>query len=80
LKTVGRVKRGRQFWCCQIQQRVPQVVIYRHLGNGWSVANQLVRHKKLKQQRTGAYEIYRITQPETAEEELLTEIHLPLKS
>lgn len=60
--------------------RVDHIGSYRHLGNGWSVANQLVRHKKLKQQRTGTYEIYRTTPPETAEEELLTEIYLPLKS
>ncbi len=58
--------------------RVQHVGSYRHLGNGWSVANQLVRHKKLKQSRCGTYEIYR-TVPPTPEQELVTDIYLPLK-
>lgn len=52
---------------------------YHHLGNGWSVANQLVRYKKLKQHRCGTYEIYITTPPETTEKDLITEIYLPLK-
>ena len=52
---------------------------YDHLGNGWSVANQIVRYKKLKQHRCGTYEIYVATPPETAEKDLVTEIYLPLK-
>jgi effector-binding domain-containing protein len=64
---------------CQAFQ-VDHVGSYRHLGNGWSVANQLVRHQKLKQQRTGTFEIYRTTPPETPEADLLTEIYLPLRS
>lgn len=59
--------------------RVEHIGSYRHLGNGWSVANQLVRFKKLKQPRTGTYEIYQTTPPETPEEELSTDIFLPLK-
>ena len=59
--------------------RVEHVGSYRHLGNGWSVANQLARHRKLKQSRAGTYEIYRTTPPETPEEELVTDIYLPLK-
>lgn len=53
---------------------------HRHLGNAWSVANQLVRKQKLKQTRGGTFEIYRTTPPETPENELLTEIYLPLRS
>lgn len=59
--------------------RVEHIGSYRHLGNGWSVANQLVRFKKLKQPRTGTFEIYQTTPPETPEAELSTDIILPLK-
>ncbi len=59
--------------------RVEHVGSYRHLGNGWSVANQIVRYLKLKQCRTGTYEIYRTTPPQTPEAELVTDIYLPLK-
>lgn len=52
---------------------------YRHLGNGWSVANQLVRAQKLKQSKVGTFEIYRTIPPHTPENELLTDIYLPLK-
>lgn len=57
--------------------RVDHLGAYGHLGNAWSVANQLARHQKLKQSRRGTYEIYRITPP-TAEDQLVTEIYLPL--
>jgi len=60
--------------------QVDHIGSYAHLGNGWSVANQLVRHQKLKQQRCGTFEIYRTTPPETPDHELLTEIYLPLRS
>jgi effector-binding domain-containing protein len=59
--------------------RVEHVGNYRHLGNGWSIANQLVRHQKLKQQRIGTYEIYRTTPAEVPEQECRTDIYLPLK-
>jgi len=52
---------------------------YRHLGNGWSVANQIARYRKLKQRREGAFEVYRSTPPETPEHELQTDIYLPLR-
>lgn len=52
---------------------------YQHLGNGWSVANQLVRYQKLKQHRCGTFEIYVTTPPATADNDLSTEIYLPLK-
>jgi len=52
---------------------------YRHLGNGWSVANQLVRHLKLKQRSCGTFEIYRNWPGEVSESELVTDIYLPLK-
>lgn len=58
---------------------VEHVGSYRHLGNGWSVANQMVRHQKLKQSRCGAFEIYRTTPPSTPEAELQTDIYLPLR-
>ncbi len=52
---------------------------YRHLGNGWSAANQLVRHRKLKQRSCGTFEIYRNEPGEVPEAELVTDIYLPLK-
>ena len=59
--------------------RVEHVGAYRHLGNGWSVANQLCRYKKLKQQRLGTFEIYRTTPAEVQEQDIKTDIYLPLR-
>ena len=59
--------------------RVEHIGSYNHLGNAWSVANQVARHRKLKQQRCGTYEIYRTTPPSTPDAELQTDIYLPLK-
>ena len=59
--------------------RVEHIGSYRHLGNGWSVANQLVQHKKLKQRKKGTYEIYRTIPPATPEDQLQTDIYLPLR-
>ncbi len=59
--------------------RVRHIGSYRHLGNGWSAANQIARYRKLKTCRTGTYEIYRTTAPETPESELITDIYLPLR-
>lgn len=59
--------------------RVQHTGSYRHLGNGWSVANQVVRYSKLKQRREGTFEIYRTTPPDTPENELVTDIYLPLR-
>jgi effector-binding domain-containing protein len=58
---------------------VEHIGSYRHLGNAWSVANQIARHKKLKQCRTGTYEIYTTTPPQTPEALLQTDIYLPLR-
>lgn len=60
--------------------RVEHVGAYRHLGNGWSVANQLCRYKKLKQQRLGTFEIYRTTPAEVQEQDIKTDIYLPLRT
>lgn len=59
--------------------KVTHIGPYHHLGNGWSVANQLVRFRKMKQHRCGTYEIYVTTPPDTEERALVTEIYLPLK-
>ena len=58
---------------------VEHIGSYRHLGNAWSVANQIARYKKLKQCRTGTYEIYTTTPPQTPESLLQTDIYLPLR-
>ncbi len=59
--------------------RVEHIGAYRHLGNGWSAANQIVRYRKLKQGRSGTYEIYRNTPADTADADLVTDIYLPLR-
>jgi effector-binding domain-containing protein len=59
--------------------RVEHIGSYRHLGNAWSVANQWVQCKKMKQLRVGTFEIYRNTPDQVPEEELRTDIYLPLK-
>lgn len=59
--------------------RVEHIGRYEHLGNGWSVANQLVQHRKHKQLRVGTFEIYRTTPPETPQEALQTDIYLPIR-
>ncbi len=59
---------------------VKHIGSYHHLGNAWSVANQIARYKKLKQCKLGTFELYRTTPPETPDAELLTEIYLPLRS
>ena len=67
---------------CTIPQgnafRVEHVGSYDHLANGWSVAQQHARHQKLKLSKT-PYEIYRNSPHETAAEELVTDIYLPLR-
>lgn len=59
--------------------RVEHIGSYRHLGNGWSVANQIARHRKLKQHKCGTFELHRNTPEDTPESELRTDIFLPLK-
>jgi effector-binding domain-containing protein len=58
--------------------RVEHTGSYRHLGNAWAIANQIVRHRKFKQRSCGTFEIYR-TVPPVPESELKTDIYLPLK-
>ena len=52
---------------------------YHHLGNGWSVANQLARHHKLKQSNAGAFELYRPLVQGAAPTDRKVDIFLPLK-
>lgn len=59
--------------------RVEHIGGYQHLGNAWSVANQIVRFRKMRQKQCGTYEIYRTTPPSTSSAELKTDIYLPLK-
>jgi effector-binding domain-containing protein len=59
--------------------QVRHIGSYSHLGNAWSAANQIVRHKKLKQKSCGTFEIYRNGPGEVPEPELVTDIYLPLK-
>lgn len=70
--TTWSLKRSKAF-------RVEHIGSYRHLGNGWSVANQVARFRKLKMCRTGTYEIYRAAPPQTSEDNTITDIYLPLK-
>jgi len=59
--------------------RVDHHGAYRHLGNGWSIANQIARYRKYKQRSCGAFEIYRQAVPQVAEDQQVTEIYLPLR-
>jgi DNA gyrase inhibitor GyrI len=59
---------------------VEHIGSYLHLGNAWSVANQIVRAQKLKQCKLGTFEIYKSFPPATPEAECVTEIYLPLRS
>ena len=52
---------------------------YENLGNAWSAANQIVRYRKLKQSKVGAFEIYRNNPETTDPADLKTDIYLPLK-
>ena len=53
---------------------------YNHLGNAWSTAMAYQRYKKLKPLKSQCpFEIYASDPEETAEDELITEIYVPLK-
>ena len=53
---------------------------YLHLGNGWMTAMSFSRMKKMKLRKSPVgYEFYPNNPYETPEEELITEIYLPLK-
>ncbi len=59
--------------------RVDHIGSYNHLGNAWFAANQIARNTGLKQSKVGTFEIYRNDPCEVAEEDIVTEIYLPLK-
>ena len=59
--------------------RVEHVGSYDHLGNAWSAAHQFARCKRLRQKKTGSFEIYRNDPKDTPPAELRTEIFLPLR-
>ena len=59
--------------------RVDHLGNYDHLGNSWSAAMQYARHKKLKQSKVGAFELYKNDPNVVAPADLVTEIYLPLK-
>ena len=58
---------------------VEHIGSYDHLGNAWSAANQLARHKKLKPCKLGTFELYKSPSSDTPADELRTEIYLPLR-
>ena len=58
---------------------VEHVGKYSHLGNAWSTGHQHIRYKKLKPAKIPSCEIYRNNPHETAEEDLITEVNLPLR-
>lgn len=68
-------------WSCPAGNafRVEQQGPYRHLGNGWSAANQICRYRKLKQSRVGTFEIYRTMPGEVPDAQIRTDIYLPLR-
>ena len=58
---------------------VEHIGSYENLGNAWGAAYQYARYKKLKQSKTGTFEIYKNCPDDTAPGELRTEIFLPLR-
>lgn len=52
---------------------------YKHLGNGWSAANQYVRYKRMKQSGCSAFEIYTNDPHELPIDQWCTKIYLPLR-
>ena len=53
---------------------------YRHLGNAWGTAMSYQRYKKIKLSKsTFPYELYPNSPEDTPEENLVTEIYLPLR-
>ena len=70
--TIWKMPPGRAY-------RIEHIGSYKHLGNGWSAANQIVRTRKWKQSRIGTYEIYRNADSNQNEAEAVTDIYLPLK-
>jgi effector-binding domain-containing protein len=58
---------------------VEHIGSYRHLGNAWSAANQIVRYQKMKQSKLGTFELLKTTPSQVPEAELRTEIYLPLR-
>lgn len=59
--------------------RIDHTGSYHHVGNAWSTGHKVARHRKLKQSKAGAFEIYRNDPEETAPADLKTEIYMPLK-
>ena len=53
---------------------------YRHLGNAWSIGMQDLRHDKLKMDKKNPpFEVYLDDPEETAQNELVTEIYIPVR-
>jgi effector-binding domain-containing protein len=52
---------------------------YKHLGNAWSIANQIAKHQKLKLNRSASFEIYTNSPHDNPEESLQTDLYLPLR-
>ncbi len=59
--------------------RVDHLGPYRHLGNAWTTAMGYVRAKHKADKSQPMYEIYANNPNEVPEEEVLTEIHVPIK-
>ncbi|WP_417733294.1 SRPBCC family protein [Rosistilla oblonga] len=58
---------------------VKHVGSYENLGNAWSGAHQFANYRKRKLAKTETLEIYRNTPEDTADEDLVTDIYLPLR-
>jgi len=60
--------------------KVTHVGPYHHLGNAWYMAISEQRHAKHKLVKTApAFEVYRNSPKDTAENDLITEIYIPIK-
>jgi effector-binding domain-containing protein/uncharacterized protein YndB with AHSA1/START domain len=52
---------------------------YDHLGNAWSGAYAIARHKKLKLAKRDSFEVYRNDPATTPESEWITDIYIPVR-
>jgi predicted transcriptional regulator YdeE/uncharacterized protein YndB with AHSA1/START domain len=80
-ESAGTTPSGLSSWSIPSVQalRVEHIGSYENVGNGWGAAYQYARYKKLKEAKTGTFELYKNDPNETPPAELRTEIFLPVK-
>lgn len=60
--------------------KLKHIGAYKHLGNAWSTVQAMIRNKEFKpNKKLSPFEVYHNDPKTTPENELITEIHFPLK-